>query len=137
VQEAKLQEKDTQGREARAPNRGVDEKVHKADVIVSIRISVVQEAELQEKDAQHDREQSTREAAEKRTQPKVITEKDSAKPKAEKHAQDPKATTKKDGAKAKQYGKPVTFCTASSRWRDARGRYCREPSPARPSEAAF
>ena len=45
-----------------------------------------------------------------------------------------KATAK---AKAKgkateyQYGRPVDYCVASQRWRDARGRYCREPSPAR------
>ena len=27
-------------------------------------------------------------------------------------------------------GKPVDFCIKSRRWRDARGRYCRPPSPA-------
>ena len=44
---------------------------------------------------------------------------------------DEKATKTKQ-----KFGKPVTFCETSSRWRDARGRYCRPPSPAAPASFA-
>ena len=44
---------------------------------------------------------------------------------------DEKATKTKQ-----KFGKPVTFCENSSRWRDARGRYCRPPSPAAPASFA-
>ena len=30
-----------------------------------------------------------------------------------------------------QYGKPVDFCEVAQRWRDDKGRFCRQPSPAR------
>jgi hypothetical protein len=126
-----------------------DEKVlqiqkGKADLVVSINISIkeMQEAELEEKDAQGDHERFTMDAAEKRVQDsKPITEKDGAKAGAEVNL----VGQTKDGAKAEAevnlvketkqvlYGKPVDFCERSGRWRDARGRYCRPPSPAAPA----
>ena len=130
-----------------------DEKVReiqkgKADLVVSINISIkeMQEAELEEKDAQGDYEQFTREAAKKSVQDsKSITEKDGAKAEAEvnlvKETNDDDISIREGGdekaAKTKQkFGKPVTFCENSRRWRDARGRYCRPPSPAAPASFA-
>ena len=93
---------------------------------------------IDKKEAQGDYEQFTRDAAKKtsQTQEAELEEKDAQgdceqfpSDVAEKPVADSKSIAEKDCAD--DYGKPVDFCTKSSRWRDARGRFCRPPSPAR------
>jgi activator of HSP90 ATPase len=118
------------------------------EVVVRIKITTEQqeakEAELKEKDEHGDYTRGGGHAAEKRVQnSKSITEekdgakaeaKDGAKDAAEKGVQNSKSITeKKDDAKKQVFGQPVDFCLISNRWRDAKGRYCRPPSPARPA----
>ena len=94
-----------------AENRVVDSKP------ITEKDGAVAEAKIEEKEAQGDYKQFTRDAAEKPVaDSKSIPEK-----------------VQKEGGKAevKKYGKPVTWCERSQRWRDSRGRFCREPSPAR------
>ena len=97
--------------------------------------SQMQEAELEEKDAQGDYGQFTKSVVEKDgAESLLLGNLGDGKP-----VEDSKSIAEKDGAKAsiaekdgaKAYGKPVDFCTKSQRWRDARGRFCRPPSPAR------
>ena len=94
--------------------------------------------QLEEEDAQGDYEQLTRDAAKKKSQMQEteLDEKDAqggcgqfTRDVAEEPVADSKSIAKKDCAD--DYGKPVDFCTKSQRWRDARGRFCRPPSPAR------
>ena len=102
--------------------------IEKADLVGDKLNGKADFVELEEKDAQGDYEQFARYVAEKRVQDsKSITEKNGAKAEAEVNLV--KETKEK-------YGKPVTFCERSRRWRDAQGRYCRPPSPAAPASFA-
>ena len=118
VAEAEIEKKETQGDYEQSPSaRGAEEKRVVDSKPITEKDGAVAEAKIEEKEAQGDYKQFTRDAAEKPVaDSKSIPEK-----------------VQKEGGKAevKKYGKPVTWCERSQRWRDSRGRFCREPSPAR------
>ena len=151
MQEVELKEKDAQGDYEQFTGDAAEKRVAdsksiteedgakaeaKVNLVVNINIgnSQMQEVELEEKDAQGDYEQFTIDAADQRVaDSKSITEKEGAKAEAEMNI----VKETKDGAEAEVilvketgYGKPVDLCVKSRRWRDARGRFCRPPSPA-------
>ena len=95
-------------------------EIQKADLVVSINISIragdehaatkvreIQKADLVEI-AEHDDDISIREGGDEKAATKV----------------------REIEKKADYDRRPVDFCEKSQRWRDARGRYCRPPSPA-------
>jgi hypothetical protein len=116
---------------------------------ITLQTKLSYENDIEEKDAQSDygveqftRAEKPRVLCDKGTaEGKVITEKDGhdGRGKAEEPDDGGKCANAEpdaaDVANKKQqvlYGKPVSWCKKSRRWRDKHGRYCRPPSPARP-----
>ena len=103
-------------------------EIQKADLVVSIDISIragdehaatkvreIQKADLVEI-AQHDDDISIREGGDENATTKV--------------REIEKADYEDAAHEIDKSRRPVDFCEKSGRWRDARGRYCRAPSPA-------